>query len=178
MKKFLVSALALFVIGSFGSAFAQVEHDVNITIPEVASIRFTLGGDRTPVTENVDINFAIAAGDAQNYQGVYSPSNLGSIGWDNVQVFQNGEATWDVEVSVDGATAGFDWAKVSVTPTGLASAFDLATGGEIASESTVGAEVTGWTALGFGPQDFRLDLDGTEEADTYSATVVYTLSAP
>ena len=42
----------------------------------------------------------------------------------------------------------------------------------------LGRQVRDLNRLGFGPADFMLTLDGTETAGDYSATVVYTLTAP
>lgn len=180
MKKFLVSALATFVLVSFGSVLAQVQHNVTVSIPEVVTIRFTEGTSRAPVTTNLDLAFAIT-GDAADFAGQYGPSNLASRGWTNVQVFQNRESTWSVSVVVSGASADFDWSNITVTPSGvdaIASAFNLAVGGVIATDESPNANARGWNALGFGPGDFELELDGMEAGGNFSATVTYALTAP
>jgi len=180
MKKSLIVTLAMFVLGSFGVVFGQVDHDVTVDIPEVVTIRFTDGSSRSPVDTNLDLEFEIT-GDAADFAGTYAPSNLASRDWADVQVFQNRNTSWDVTVSVTGDT-GFDWSKIAVTPSGtdaIASSFNLtASDLEIAAWNDPNASARGWNSLGFGPTDFELTLDGTETAGEYSATVVYTLTAP
>ena len=182
MKKHLIVTLALFVLGSVGVALAQAktsaaQHEVSVTLPEVVTIRFTAGSSRAAVTDFVDLTFQPTA-DQASAGGSFPATNLATRGWDDVQVFQNRASTWNVAVTLTNPSTGFDWSKVVVTPRAgaIASAFDLKTLGTIA-ESTA-ATARGWNRLGFGPANFALVLDGTETAGAYSATVVYTLTAP
>ena len=185
MKKYLIATLAMFVLGSYGVVFAQpftssASHQVTVTIPEVVTIRFTNGTSRAPVTSNVNLAFAPTADQASD-GGSFQASNLASRGWDDVQVFQNRENTWSVSFAVIDPTADFDWDSIAVNPSGvdaIALAFDLGTPGAIAANTYDNANPRGWNRLGFGPADFMLTLDGTETAGDYSATVVYTLTAP
>ncbi|MFO8150501.1 MAG: hypothetical protein R6T93_09405 [Trueperaceae bacterium] len=185
MKKYLTATLAMFVLGSFGVVYGQpftssANHEVTVTIPEVVTIRFTNGTSRAPVTSNVNLAFAPTADQASD-GGDFQASNLASRGWDDVQVFQNRESTWSVSFAMIDPTEGFDWAAIAVNPSSadaIALAFDLGTPGEIAADTYDNANARGWNRLGFGPADFVLTLDGTETAGDYSATVVYTLTAP
>jgi hypothetical protein len=180
MKKFLATILASLVLVSFGSVFAQVQHDVTVTIPEVVTIRFTDGTSRAPVTTDLDLAFNIT-GDAADFAGTYPPTNVATRDWADVQVFQNRATAWSVSIAVTPLATGFDWTKVSVTPgsaNAIATPFDLGSAGVIAANTYLNAAPRGWNSLGFGPGDFLLTLDGTEDAGTHTATVVYTLTAP
>lgn len=180
MKKFLIAASAVILVLTIGTTSAQIQHNVTVSIPEVVTIRFTDGNSRAPVTTNLNLAFTIT-GDAADFADSYAASNLSTRGWADIQVFQNRESSWDVTVEVTG-DAGFDWSKIVVTPTGtnaIATGFDLTADGlEIAAHDYPNAASRGWNSLGFGPGDFELTLDGTEDAGDFTATVVYTLSAP
>lgn len=184
MKKHLIATLAILVLVSFGSVFAQsttsaASHQVSIAVPEVVTIRLTNGSSRSAVSNFVDLTFQPTA-DQASAGGSYQATNLATRGWDDVQVFQNRGSTWKVAVSLSSPTSGFDWSKIAVTPAAgaLASAFDLGTLGTIAESTDASPIARGWHRLGFGPGNFALVLDGTETAGSYSATVVYTLTAP
>lgn len=171
MKKVLSTTLAMFVLVSFGSVFAQsdeVAHDVTITIPDVAFLRFTATtaiADVTAVTPD-DVEFLLDAADVAAGTPI-APSNGATANWGDLKVFVNYSSNWEVTVSVaETSTATFDWSKVGV------GAWDV-DGGTAGSGSS-----SGWTSLGFGAADFRLTLDGSEIAETYTATVTYTLVAP
>ena len=65
MKKLLISTLAAFVLLATGSAFAQTtlanaNHDVRITLPNVAFLRFTPDvASRGVYTGTLDLEFAL-----------------------------------------------------------------------------------------------------------------------
>ncbi len=191
MKKFLVSALATLVLASFGSVFAQsnaADHDVRVSIPEVLMLRFTLGSSNAAVAANLDIEFDMdgdtaydawlaAANPAATFEA--GPTNSGDLGWDDVKVFVNRSQPWSVTMTLDNEVvtpdAGWDWGKIQVTPSGAGvatNAFGLDDSG------VANGTARGWSSLGFGPQNYALTLDGSEIAGDYSATVVYTLTAP
>lgn len=191
MKKYIIPTLAAFILLATGSAFAQTtldtaEHEVTVTIPEVAILRFTNGNANAAVTSGLDLEFdfssvfdvtdpdAFVVADLVGDHGV---SN--SPGWSDLKVFVNRSSTWSVTMELQNeslADASWDWSNIAVTPTGtgaLANAFTLADSGIVTASSA-----RGWNSLGFGPGDFLLTLDGSEIAGVYSATVVYTLTAP
>ena len=177
MKKYLIVTLAAVVLGTTS---AQVRHNVTVNIPEVVTIRFTDGTSRAPVDSNLDLVFSIT-GDAADFADTYAPINLSTRDWADVQVFQNRVSSWDVTVAVTGDD-GFDWSKIEVTPSGtnaIARSFDLTADGlEIAAHDYTNASARGWNSLGFGPRDFELTLDGTEDAGDFSVAVIYILTAP
>lgn len=185
MKKFLVSALAMFVLGSFGSVFAQASdaHQLDITIPQLLMIQIVdASGD---VVNEPSVVFNISAAD---YLAVadgptattFVPT---SSNFTDVQVLTNNTA-WSVEMSastlgftpvVTGNTAaGLDLGDISVVDASDATLFALNTTNDIGS----GSATSGWESLGFGGDDFRLALNGDEEPGTYSWTITYTVSAP
>ena len=173
MKKVILTALASLLMLSFGATFAQAtpvtaEHDVTITIPDVLILRFTASTDADDldaVTPD-DVIFQLTAADVQGADPI-APSNAGTANWGDLKAFVNYDSNWDVVATITNAsTPAFDWDKVGVGSWNV-------NGGTVFEGDT-----TGWTSLGFGAADFLLTLDGTEIADTYSATVLYTLTAP
>lgn len=185
MKKYLIATLVMFVLGSVGMVFGQpftssASHQVAVTIPEVVTIRFTNGSSRAPVTSNVNLAFAPTVDQASD-GGSFQASNLADRGWDDIQVFQNRVNSWNVSFAVNNPTIGFAWSKIAVDPSAteaIAIGFNLGTPRTIAASSYANANPRGWNSLGFGPGDFDLTLDGTETSGVYTATVVYTLTAP
>jgi len=177
MKKLVATLIATGMLVGMGTVLGQglQSHDVEVTLPQLVMIRIVdsaavdSDGNPTPfagVGSPTAVVFDLANEyDANTFDptGTYTPTNLASANWDDVAVFANGTA-WYVEIELAGDT--FDWDKVSV-----GTMFDLVDGAEIADGLMTG----GWFSLGFGPDDFVLSLDGTEEAGTYSVTVTYTI---
>ena len=175
MKKVL-SLLAAAAVLSSSAAFAQdtQSHDVNIRIPDVLRIRLTQGASSDAVANPSAVEFDFVANQAIFDVGSYGPTNPGAFNWDDVQVFSNDVDGWQVNVStVNNSAAAFDWSKVEVAPSGtnanVSPVFNLG-GGSIADNS---AKTGGWERLGFGPNDFTISFDGSEDAGDYNATVTY-----
>jgi hypothetical protein len=184
MKKVVVTLITTGMLVAMGAAFGQAEqkHDVEVTLPQLVMIRIVdstavdLDGNRSYAT--VDTPDAVVFDLDTRYDefsfdptGTYSPDAL-EYNWDDVVVFSNATG-WEVLVSLSLSTrllTGdlFDWSKVSVP-----GKFDLGPNDVVGSDT---ATTGGWFSLDFGPKDFELALDGTEEADTYSVTVTYTIS--
>ena len=183
-KQLLVTALVTGLLLGLGGVFSQelgsAEHDVVITIPDLAAIRFTSGDSVESVSENVDVIIDLLS--IVNIEDLLDPdghTHTGVVTWDDVQVFYNDpDGTWTVTVSVDYAVGSedFPWNQVSVAPTNAA-AFGL---GAPSTPIVTEDDTLGWTRLGFGQEDFVLVLNGGEQeaANTYSATVTYTLATP
>lgn len=176
MKK-VFGLLAAAAVLSTSVAFAQDQqsHDVNIEIPNVLGIRLTnqTTGDAA-VTNPTAVEFIL--NDGQMFGGgEFVPSNLGEGNWDDVKVFSN-VSGFDVEVEVTNGL-DFNWNKVSFEADGLANGtFQL---GALSPNIVTGAAKTNaWTSLGFGPDDFKLTLDGSEDAGNYSTEVTYTVTLP
>jgi hypothetical protein len=188
MKKHLIATLAMLVLGSSGVVFGQeldtAQHEVTVTIPEVAMLRFTNGNSNDAVTANLAIEFDLTdqftATNPDGFldlEGAYPVTN--EPGWDDLKVFVNRSASWSVTLELESIDVTDDptwaWSKIAVAPdaAGLANAFTLNDTDVVTTSSE-----RGWNSLGFGPQDFTLTLTGNEIAGEYSAVVVYTLSAP
>ena len=185
MKK-VFGLLAAAAVLSSGVSFAQItppassgnpsqSHDVNIKIPNVLGIRLTNGTSNVAVADPTPVSFVLNDGQLSFDGGEFVPSNQGEGNWDDVKVFSN-VTGFNVEVGVTNGL-GFDWTKVSVAANGgLASPFTL---GALNPNIVTGAAKTNaWTSLGFGPDDFKLTLNGSEDAGDYSTTVTYTISLP
>ncbi len=173
MKK-VFGLLAAAAVLSTSVAFAQDKqsHDVNIKIPDVLRIRLTSGASNAAVANPTAVEFDFVANEASFDVGtVFAPTNSGSFNWDDVKVFSNDVDGWEVRVSTDNTS--FDWSKVKVAATGVSTygAFDLG-GGYIADSAT---KTGGWESLGFGPENFSIEFDGSEDAGDYSTTVLYTI---
>ena len=176
----LVTGLLLGLGGVFSQELGSADHDVVITIPDLAAIRFTLGDSVEAVSDGVDV--IIDLGDIDNIEDLLDPeghTHTEDVTWDDVQVFYNDPSgTWTVTVSVEYAIGSeqFPWSQVSVSPS-YAGPFDL---GEPSTQIITADDTLGWTRLGFGQTDFVLELNGgeNEAADTYSATVTYILATP
>ena len=173
MKKFLVSALAMFVLVSFGSVFAQTldtaDHTVTVDIPEVAFLRFTdTVGSRGAYIGDLDLEFELDVADVEAGDPIVR-TNAGAT-WGDLKVFVNRAIAWTVTVGVvqdmDANSTLFPWANIGTA------AFDI-DGDTIDTGST-----NGWHSLGFGATDLQLTLNGTELAGIYKATVTYTLTTP
>ena len=182
MKKLVVTSIvAAMLLASgavFGQASATADHDVSVTIPSLLMIRLTLDSNVDAVANPDAVVFSWGVADFEPV-GTFAPTNLVSANWDTVRVFANGDG-WSLSVATV-ATAGFDWSTVRVTPQEVSgvtlAAFDLPDG--TSSELISGQDRTnGWRDLGFGPAQFALTLDGSEEPDTYTTTVTYTVANP
>ena len=185
MKKLvLISIVAALLLGA-SAGFAQptnspqsAGHDVSVTIPNLLMIRLTLGSDLAAVEDPTSVAFSW---DAAGFEpvGTFGPTNLASANWDAVRVFANGTG-WSFAVETE-ATLGFDWSSVTVTPQAVdgvtMASFALPDGGE-AELLTAQAPTSGWRDLGFGPAQFSLALDGSEEPETYTTTVTYSIANP
>lgn len=176
MKKLVATLIATGMLVGMGtvlgqSTLATTTHDVRITIPQVALLRFTSGASNAAVTTGLEVLFNLTGFDAAAIPGTHSPTSV--TAWDDLKVFVNRDITWTVTVGVL-QTLGvpFAWNKVTVTASGLASSFNLLDG-SIATNTA-----RGWQSLGFGQSDFALNLTGEEIADTYAASVTYTLTMP
>ncbi len=175
MKK-VFGLLAAAAVLSTSVAFAQEQqsHEVEIKIPDVLGIRLTNGNSNDAVAEPTAVSFILNDGQLSFDGGTFNPSNLGEGNWDDVKVFSN-QSGFDVKVGVANGLS-FDWTKVSVAADGLASPFTL--GALNPNIITSAAKTNAWTSLGFGPDDFKLTLDGSEDAGDYSTEVTYTISLP
>ena len=175
MKKYIIPLLASLVLLASSTAFAQSfqSHDVEIELPGVLMIRLVNGTSNSAVTSPSPVVFDLSALDADSFdpEGTYNPTNASAFNWDDVAVFSNGGA-WDVTVTLTNPGT-FTWSKVAV---------DSASGDFTLVDDTVIADGTGrtngWARLGFGPQNFSLDLDGTEDSGSYSVTVTYSIATP
>ena len=169
MKKFALLAAA--AVLSTSAAFAQdtQSHDVNVKVPNVLRIRLTSGASNAAVANPTPVEFDFVANEAAFDVGSFGPTNA-SFNWDDVKVFSN-YAIWSVEVSTGNDVGSFDWSKVSVTATGAnaSNSFTLADTTIAGASSKTG----GWQSLGFGPDDFEITFDGSEDAGTYATTVTY-----
>ena len=171
MKK-VFGLLAAAAVLSSGVSFAQSQqsHDVNIKIPDVLRIRLTSGASNAAVASPTPVEFDFVANEASFDVGtVFGPTNTGGFNWDDVKVFSNAVDGWEVRVTTDNTS--FDWSKVEVAADGANTygAFNLG-GGFIADSAT---KTGGWESLGFGPRDFSIEFDGSEDAGDYSTTVTY-----
>ena len=172
MKK-VFALLAAAALLSTSAAFAQdtQSHDVNVKVPNVLRIRLTQGASNAAVANPTPVEFDFVAYETLFDVGqAFGPTNA-SFNWDDVKVFSNNGAGWTVEVSTGNDVGSFDWSKVSVAATGAnaVSSFSLADTTVAGSTSKTG----GWASLGFGPDDFSITFDGSEDAGTYSTTVTY-----
>ena len=174
MKK-AFSLLAAAAVLSSGMVFAQAEqsHEVNVKIPNVLRIRLTQGDSNAAATNPDPVEFDFITREAVFDTGtIFGPTNGPTYNWDDVRVFSNNQNGWEVFVTVD--NSDFDWGKIKVAADGVHAfngGFDL-DGGSIAGHSS---KTGGWESLGFGPQDFTAEFDGSEDAGTYSTTVTYTI---
>ncbi len=178
MKKFLATAIAIAMVYGLGTTFAQSSqsHDVEINIPNVLMLRLTSGNSNAAVNNPSAVVFDLTTV-AFEPEATYQPTNLAAANWDNVRVFANGGG-WQVTVATDNDS--FDWSKVTVTPSGgdfAVNPFTLPAGTSVPIFSSP-SRTNGWRSLGFGPAQFELALDGSEEAGTYSTTVTYTIALP
>ncbi len=187
MKKVL-GLLAAAAVLSSGVSFAQTEgkHDVEVKIPNVLRIRFVDGNAPVSAPDAVLFDFVT---DATRFEtgtsfGASTPTD-GGYNWDDVQVFSN-DVNWFVGMTLSDKTGpepvdgeGFDWDQVTIegaTGANINASFDLMDpfiAGNDGSESS--AKTRGWESLGFGPDNFRVTFDGTEDAGDYSTTVTYNI---
>jgi hypothetical protein len=187
MKKVL-TLIASILILSMGSVFAQTtatqdakSHDVEITIPSVVRIRLATNATTTNVTSPDAVRFNITS----FVPGVALAPTNETFNWDRVIVLSN-KSSWSVTVALSNTSlptgvTSFDWSKVSVnvaannsfTPANFNLGVDPTT-----KIATGPGKTESWQSLGFGPQSFRLTLDGTEDPGTYKTTVTYTITAP
>jgi hypothetical protein len=152
MKKIALILLAITVVG-FGAAFAQTtltnrSHGATVTVPGMAFIRFTLGTSNADVALPDGVEFIMTT--ATFNVGTFSPTNA-SFNWDDIKVFYNGSAPWEVVVSNTGS-AGFAWSKIAMTPTGVG-----VVGYDLGSTTTIVTDLNktnGWRSLGINPSRF------------------------
>jgi hypothetical protein len=200
MKRHLLRLAALAALSVAGLGFAQSDsHDVTVKIPSVLQLRITDGTSTADATgSSVTFDYQAAA----NINTYLNTVNLGGgnlnptavANFGNVVVFSNRSATWSVGVaataltftnnlSVTGATGvGVALADVKVIPSGtkgsgvttVAANWNLGTTTAVAT----GSRTTGWSALGFGGNDYRLAVNGDEDPGTYATVVTYTITAP
>jgi hypothetical protein len=193
-----LAVLSILAVASFGAAQSD-SHDVTVRIPSVLQLRITDGTSTADATgSSVTFDYQAAANintylNAVNAGGAdLNPTAVNNFG--NVVVFSNRNSTWNVNVAataltftnnlgVTGATgAGVALADIRVIPSGtsgsgvttVAANWNLATTTAIAS----GTRTTGWSALGFGGNDYRLTVNGNEDPGTYATVVTYTITAP
>lgn len=175
MKKvFGLLAAAAVLSSGFSLAQSDQSHDVNIKIPDVLRIRLTSGASNAAVANPTPVEFDFVANQAIFDVGDYGPTNTGSFNWDDVKVFSNDADGWEVRVAtVNNSADVFDWSKVTVRHGGananVTADFDIA-GGSIADNN---AKTGGWESLGFGPNDYTISFDGSEDAGDYNGTVTY-----
>ena len=200
MNKFLVSTLAMLVVVSFGSVFAQsntASHDVRVRIPDLLMLRIVDGtGNNTVAAPVVGFDFDTNAAGRAAYMTVVedgaaadlepTSSNFGDI------VVLSNRASWTVDVAaadftftdnvatdgVDVDAYGLALSDISVAITGadtsVGASFTLGTNQDIAS----GSRTTGWRSLGIAASGYRITVNGDEAPGTYVATVTYTVTAP
>lgn len=208
MKKFLVSALALFVLGSFGSVFAQAntaDHDLQVRIPNLLMLRITNGISTASVaTPVVNFNFIDNAGGLTAYLALVEGGVAGSLGptfsnfGDIVVLSNRGAWTVDVEASAfvfidDVITTGedvpngaglalsditIDPSAVAGGPNGITSINDTFTLSTVEQSIAAGTRTQGWTSLGIGGSAYSIAVSGDEGPGTYDTTVTYTITAP
>lgn len=200
MKRHLLRLAALAGLAVAGFGFAQSDsHDVTVRIPSVLQLRITDGTSTADAT-NSSVTFDYqAAANINTYLntvnaggGLLNPTAVANFG--NVVVFSNRSATWSVGVAataltftnnlaVAGATgAGVALGDIRVVPSGtkgtgvttVAANWNMATTTAVAT----GGRTTGWSALGFGGTDYRLNVNGDEDPGTYTTVVTYTITAP
>ena len=169
MKKVLVLLVVAVLGSSLGFAQSSQSHDVNVKIPSVLRIRITSGASNAPVTAPSAVVFDFVANPTLFEVGTpLASTNAAPANWDGIKVFSNGQA-WRVEVATT-TTGAFDWSKVSVLALDGSPLFNLGSG-----EIATGGITSGWMSLGFGPSDFRITFDGSEDAGTYDTTVTYNI---
>jgi len=177
MRKFLTIAILTAMIASLGAALAQLSqsHPVEVRIPEVLMIRITDGLAITAVPAPEAVVFDLRT--TFEPTGVFSPSHPLADNWNNIRVFSNHPATqsWSVSVGVTGDV--FPWNRITVASEGGDFALPLV-GQEPRVIFSSSGHTGGWSSLGIGPSQFSLDLDGTEPAGDFRATVTYTITAP
>jgi hypothetical protein len=178
MKKFLAIVIVTALVAGLGAALAQSSqsHEVQINIPNVLMIRLTSGASNAAVSSPTAVVFDLSTV-TFDPEDTYTPTNLSAANWDNVRVFANGGG-WQVTVATNNDT--FDWSKITVTPSGgdyTVNPFTLPVNDSV-QIFTHGSRTNGWRSLGFGPAQFALALDGTEDAGTYTTTVTYTITNP
>jgi hypothetical protein len=199
MKRHLLRLAALAALSVAGLGFAQTDsHDVTVRIPSVLQVRIT-NGVSTAESANPSVTFDYQA--AANINTYLNTVNLGGgllnptavVDFGNVLVFSNRSGTWTVTVAaapltftnnlaVTGATgAGVALGDISVVPSGVQgtgvttrSASYTMAGGTVAT----GGRTTGWSGLGIGGNDYRLNVNGNEDPGTYVSVVTYTIATP
>ena len=175
----LVSTAVLGAGVAFGqTVLSQKSHGASVTVPNMAFIRMTLGASNADVAAPDQVDFTMTP---LTYQiGTFSPTN-GGFNWDDVKVFYNTDAAWEVVVSTSGDTAApatsvFDWTKVSMTPTVVGvGAYTL---GATTTIYTDTVRTTGWMSLGIDPADYLVTFDGLEDPGVFTTLVTFTLQNP
>lgn len=175
MKNIIIRSLVLAFVLAAGAAMAQTErdtaqHQVNVSIPEIAFIRIVNGN--APVASPDAVEFSFTATTYETGTAL-APTNADPFNWDDVQVLVNKNASWEVMVSASGST-GFDWSKVTMSPSN-ASDYNL---GSDATIKTSSAKTSGWLDLGIDPANYEVTFNGTEDPATYTSTVTFTLQNP
>ena len=196
MKKLVIISIVAAMLLASSAAFAQPSqsHDVTVTIPNVLMIRIVNAPGNSTVQNPDAVSFDLAArlggtGDdfltSDDLEDVFAP-DTGSLNWSDVRVFANRLGSWTVTVGLEDTSPedndpeyDFDWTKLSVLASGAGvglGTFDMPAAGS--ETDFVRAGRANWLSLGFGPGDFRLELDGSEPAQSYSATITYSIAAP
>lgn len=177
MKKAALLLLAVSFLG-LGVAFAQTvidtrTHGAVVTVPNMAYIRFTLGASDADVLlpDPVEFIFTTATYDI----GTFPPTNA-AFNWDDIKVFYNGNADWEVVVSTTVTVGTFDFTKIAMIPTGAGvSPYTLGATSTIVADT---GKTLGWRSLGIDPSNYQISFDGSEDPGTSLATVVFTLQNP
>lgn len=177
MKKAALLLLAVSFLG-LGVAFAQTvidtrTHGAVVTVPNMAYIRFTLGASDADVLlpDQVEFIFTTATYDV----GTFAPTNA-AFNWDDIKVFYNGNADWEVVVSTAVTLGTFDFNKIAMTPTGAGtSAYTLGATSTVVADT---GKTMGWRSLGIDPSDYRITFDGSEDPGISTAVVTFTLQNP
>lgn len=161
-------SLLILLLSSFALAQSDQSHDVNVNVPSVLRIRLTSGESNLAVANPTPVEFDFVTEQERFDTGVaFAPTNTAN--WNDVIVMTNYAGAWQVDVSV--SDNSFSWSKVAVNAQGgLAMPFDLTDGSVVAFGLT---KTGGWQSLGFGPSDFSIAFDGSEEAGTYTTEVTY-----
>lgn len=200
MQKVLSLLTLILIVSSFAVAqqSSSASHNVTINIPNVLMLRITDGDSNAAASSPaVNFNFVDNPTDIQRYidaiegSGELAPTSVSNFG--NIIVFSN-RSDWIVTVqastlvtnnifNLDRALSGVNLADITVTPsgtrgTGVSEIEDDWTLGTTAATIANGIQTQGWSALGVSGNDYRLNVDGSEDPGQYTTTVTYTISAP
>jgi hypothetical protein len=184
MKKNLIVTLAMFVLGSFGTVWAQdlstaeaeASHQLSVTIPEVLFVQIL--GTSPAVSFDLSENTEAYLAAADNETAIGSSA---STTMTDVQVWANQGWVLTVEAEEFVDAESLSIANIEVVPTGdlplsvtsrLVS-FRLNTTANVAEGGATG----GWASVGISGSDYSIFVDGMEATGTHTTTVTYSVFA-